>query len=896
MNEQIQKIKEQIKNEKSPVKKAELLLELGKRVRFYSPEEAKRCAIQALAIAKEKQDSRIMGLTQNFLGEVLWREGKIDEALECAKKALNIAETIKDIEIQSVAHSLLGLVQEQKGELDLAIQHYEKGLELVLATDDEIRLAAIYNNLGNAYWDKGDLTKALEYHEKSLAIKEKLKDTQAISISLNNLGLLYEDLGDLEKAIEFFYRALVEKEKCNDRVGISSCYNNLGEIYLKRGRFDKAIQLFKQAIKAAEMANAIPRKAEACGNLGNAYFLSGDYIRSMNYYIEDMNLALKIDDKFELSEIYWRMGELLLTTNEELEAFEFLQKSVALSSEIGAKKNEASAYRVLGKYYARRNDLVSAKSYFERGIELLSGIGKCYEIAKIYFDYGSYLAKTGIRDTALRYLREASTIFRRLEIISESETVERLLFRLEAEKDRRIALIKSLSNLTSQLLTVAELASNCLSRLQEALLFDAGIFFVFESRPFVLGDITEEEALVECEPSELEITPQKVKLPLRLAGRDLGLIYLRWKNQPPYSFDTALFETISNLLSLALEHSRVRTGLPSKPVHHPSRPETIVKPKPLLPGIIGESPKMLEIFDTLTRVAPTKACVLITGESGTGKELIAKTIHNQSPRAKKPFVAINCAAIPESLLESELFGIEKGTATGVRERIGKFEQANEGTIFLDEVGDMSLALQAKLLRFLQEKKFERVGSRKTVEVDVRIIAATNKDLKQGVLQGKFREDLFYRLNVINIQLPPLRERKEDIPQLANYFVRKFCEETDRKVNGITPEAMEILLAYSWPGNVRELENTIERAVILTKKEYITPADLSISVEFVPEKTNQELITKKPLSEVRASSEKDFILQLLARYNWNVTRAVQASGISRSQFYRLLAKYNIKRTE
>lgn len=890
MNEEINKLEEQIKKEKSPIKKADLLIDLASYMyeHFCNLAEAERHAIQALAIAKENQDARITGTAQNLLGIIYWREGKIEAALECADKTIKISEFVKNKPMEAHAHGLLGLIQEQKGELDQAIFHYERSVALYLELGNERLLAANYNNLGNAFWDKGDLEKALEYHQKSLAIKEKLRDSQAISISLNNLGLLYEDLGDLEKAIECFYRALVEKEKSNDRIGISSCYNNIGEIYQKRGRWEKAVQLFEQAIKAAEIANSAPKKAEAYGNLGNTYFLSGDHIRAMNYYIEDMNLSLEIDDKFELSEVYWRMGELLLATKEEPQAFDFIQKSAALSLEIGAKKNEASAQRILGKYYIKQNDLTNAKASFEKGIKILEEMGRCFELGKIYFDYGSYLVEAGSRDTALRYLREASTIFRKLEIVSESDAVERILFRLEAEKDRRVALIKSLSALTSHLLSVAELGPKSLTLLQEALVFDTGTFFVFETKPFVLGNITKEEAMAICKRGEMELTPLTVNLPLRLAGRELGVIHLAWENPPPFSLDSALFETISNILSLALEHTRARIGL------KPELPKIVVeKPVYHFEGIIGKSPKMLEVFDTVSKVAPTKACVLILGESGTGKELIAKTIHNQSPRAKKPFVTINCAAIPETLLESELFGVEKGTATGVSERRGKFEQANGGSIFLDEIGDMSLSLQAKLLRVLQEKNFERLGGRKTIEVDVRIIAATNKNLEQAISQGNFREDLFYRLNVINVHLPQLRERKDDISILANHFVQKFNEELDRTIKGISPEAMELLLLHSWPGNVRELENTIERAAILAKQEYVTPADLP---PVLHTKNIEKLPESKSLLGAQATLEKDFILQLLVRFNWNVSRTVKASGISRSQFYRLLAKYQIRRTE
>jgi len=946
MNDQATKrianLKEQIKKEKSPIKKAELLLDLADYIQNHSSnlselKDAKSYCLSALKIAKEKKNSALIGEATSILGIIYWREGSYACAQECANKTMKIAELIKDKELAARANGLLGLISEQKGELDSAINYYEQCLVLYSELGNAPLLAAHYNNLGNVFWDKGDLERALECHEKSLAIKEKMRErllratcglpqaaeldpttiSRSISISLNNLGLLYEDLGDLEKAIECFYRSLVEKEKINDKVGISACYNNIGEIYLKRGRLEKAIQLFEQAVKTAEDAGSKSRKAEACGNLGNAYFLTGDYIRSMNFYIEDMNLAQEIDDKFELSEVYWRMAELLLETKDEDEAFNFLQKSIALSSEFGAKKNQGCAYRILGKYYLKQGDLPNAKQAFERGIELLEGMGKCYELGKIYFDYGLGLARLGgIRDTALRFLREAGNIFRRLEIINESEAVEKVLYQLEENKDRSVALIKSLSSLTAYGLTLPELATKTLALLQEALLFDAGAFWAFNNKPYILGNITEEE-LLEADSAKvrlgrikakLTITPTEVILPLRLAGHDLGVLYLRWQKSSPLpdSDLSGLFESISNIISLALEHIRVRSGLTLSPI----RVEATAMPPQLLEvdsaksglreTIIGESPKMLAVFETISRVAPTKACVLILGESGTGKELVAKTIHNLSQRAQKPFITINCAAIPENLLESELFGIEKGTATGVRERIGKLEQAHEGTVFLDEIGDMSLSLQAKLLRVLQEKRFERVGGRKTIEVDIRIIAATNKDLEQAIHSGSFREDLFYRLNVINIHLPPLRERKEDIPKLTEHFIQKFSQETQRPIKGITPEAMTMLLNYSWPGNVRELQNTIERAVILAKNEYITPADLPPALDGITPQTSGDSVPtttwKTTITKTRTALEKDFILKLLAHYNWNVTRAVKASGISRSQFYRLMSKYQIQRSK
>ncbi|RKX98455.1 MAG: sigma-54-dependent Fis family transcriptional regulator, partial [Spirochaetes bacterium] len=243
-------------------------------------------------------------------------------------------------------------------------------------------------------------------------------------------------------------------------------------------------------------------------------------------------------------------------------------------------------------------------------------------------------------------------------------------------------------------------------------------------------------------------------------------------------------------------------------------------------NIIGKSPAMKKVFETIELVAPSKANVLIYGESGTGKEMIADAIHHNSPRRDKPYIKVHCAAIPETLLESELFGHEKGAFTGaVARKRGRFELANHGTIFLDEIGELSLQMQVKLLRVIQEREFVRVGGEESIKVDVRIISATNKDLKEAVKNGTFREDLYYRLNVVSIYVPPLRERKDDIPLLVHKFIEEFSKENNKQIDGITNGALQALISYDWPGNVRELRNVIESIVVLTKNKIITEEDI-----------------------------------------------------------------------
>jgi len=304
-------------------------------------------------------------------------------------------------------------------------------------------------------------------------------------------------------------------------------------------------------------------------------------------------------------------------------------------------------------------------------------------------------------------------------------------------------------------------------------------------------------------------------------------------------------------------------------------------------NVIGRTPQMLQVYKTIAKVANTKSTVLLYGERGTGKELIARSIHYNSSRNGRPFIPVDCGSLIETLMESELFGHVRGAFTGAfSSKKGLIEEADGGTLFLDEVSNLSLSTQAKLLRFLQEHEIKRVGGLESIKVDVRIIAATNQPIEPLVKSGKFREDLFDRLNVVSITLPPLRERKEDIPLLANYFLQKFSEENGKKISHISPEAIEILTQYSWPGNVRELEHTIERAVIFSRNPIILPEDLP--KKLLEETKGVEIEAGEkflPLREI----EKRYVLKVLKETGGNKKRASEILGIDRTTLYRILEK-------
>lgn len=348
-----------------------------------------------------------------------------------------------------------------------------------------------------------------------------------------------------------------------------------------------------------------------------------------------------------------------------------------------------------------------------------------------------------------------------------------------------------------------------------------------------------------------------------------------------YSYLTKPFEHQDLLLQIqkAVENRRLTSEI--------ERLKSLLGERFSFASVVTRSERMQKVLETISRIAPTESTVLLLGESGTGKDLIAKVIHLASERKDKPFVAINCAALPEALLESNLFGHEKGAFSGaVRTARGLFLQANEGTIFLDEIGDMPLSIQAKVLRVLQDKQFYPVGSEKLVGADVRIIVATNKNLEEQVKQGLFREDLYYRVHVIPIHLPPLRDRKEDIPLLVDHFLNKFREKVKKEIKGFSPQAMQKLMLHDWPGNVRELENIIEYAAAMTDTELINE-DLIFQTKVIPAVTYI-----KPLKEAKDIFERGYLIYLLETCKGKVSEAAKMAGKYRADFYLLLKKHEL----
>ncbi len=375
-------------------------------------------------------------------------------------------------------------------------------------------------------------------------------------------------------------------------------------------------------------------------------------------------------------------------------------------------------------------------------------------------------------------------------------------------------------------------------------------------------------------------------VPLEVFDRILGVIYLDASN-PEAHFDEnhlQLLTAIGSIAAAALDNARRMESLEQE---NRRLQDEIGQDH----NMVGDSPRIRDVYQFIARVAPRDITVLISGESGTGKELVARAIHRTSSRANKPCVAINCAALAENLLESELFGHEKGAFTGaIAQKKGKLEIAEGGTVFLDEIGELAPLLQAKLLRVLQEREFERVGGTRTIKLDVRLVTATNRDLEEEVKRGRFREDLFYRLNVVSLRMPPLRERREDIPLLASYFAAKFSQRSNRPVLGVSPQARACLTNYDWPGNVRELENAIERAVVLGSSDVILPEDLP---ENVLERAESAGASMTAFHDSLREAKKQLILNAFEQAQGSYTEAAHLLGLHPNYLHRLIRNLNMK---
>lgn len=912
-----------------PEEYASVLSELGQqKITCCEYNQAISCLEKVIKILHHKEPSKETGKCLYRLASVYWALGDLSKALHHLSESLVVYQKSGNTKEVAGCYIAEGILLRTKGLPEEALAASQKAIALMENISDPNRLSTLYTNLGCLLIDLNSWDKALEYLNKSQEIKEQLFDQQGLAHSHNNIGLIFLKKGLFDRSSEQFILALHLFQRIRDRSGAALIYQNLADLNRCKEEYDKALHYLDKAMKMAKQIGGESRLANCLLLLGRIHLEQFKLNQAGESLNQAMELFIKGENQMGKTEAHLGLTELYILAGDLEQAAEHSRNVRSYTDASGNKWFEGLLDRISAELLKCKGDSDGCLKLLLHAAATFKSMGARYELGRTYLKLGRFKLETGRLNEARAFLNEALSIFEKTKIEGGRKEAMTLLeqtkgaSQLEKERIRTFYRLADILNSvwdTDELLTKAlELVIELMNAERGAITlysekdkyFEVKVSFGLEPETSkdavtisrrVLSDVIEKDAPLIVDDAVNDPLFAKNKsvvmynilsilcVPLKTMDRLIGTVYLDHRSLPAVfsSEDVDFLKAFASLIATAIEKSEL----------YVKAHEEIFQLKEALhqyyeyPGIVGKSSKMQEIFNLVEKVANSKTSVLVLGESGTGKELIAHLIHERSQRIKGPFVRVNCAALAESILESELFGIEEKAATGVAFRKGKFEQADGGTIFLDEIGDMSLSVQAKVLRVLQEKEFERVGGQKSIKVDIRIVSATNQDLQKKVEQGTFRLDLFYRLNTIIVNIPPLRERKEDIPLLADYFAQRASEENNKPKVKLTKRIIAALQDGNWENNVRELKNLIERATLLSEKGEF-PRRLVEEFRKEPENADSERPGK--LQDILNWVEKKRILQALERNRWNQVKAADELGLNETTLRRKMKKYKLRK--
>ena len=884
--DKLKTLRERVSSAATPAERVEATLLLAEQLWLSDPVAAKPLLEQVVAEADAAGRIKDKGRAAYMLGELLRRAGDLEGAGRYAEMVFKVAEAIGDRRIRAMGLNLVGCIHEQRGAHQSALECFEEYLEIARQTGMAQGERSALNQLACVHALQGDLEKALERYRQGLEANIKAGDAHGRAASLYNIGWTLAAMGRWTEATEYFHRAMALSEEHEFSDPLASTRMALGELSLKRSDYDDAALMFRAVVESErenQRSGAVYR--EALSNLGWTHFRKGDLAQAEEVLGEAARLGEAAKDRCVLASLCCRRAELALARGWLDAADDLLTQAMRYATDLNRPREQGEALRVQALLAAARGDSAQALVLFSRSETTLEPLGDTFELALARLQRGRELLAVNRSEEARAKLQTAAQTFRRLAVVAEAEEATRLLYRLEMSTDRNAALSEGLLSITALDLAPEQFIEQALSMMCDSLRFEQGAVLV-GGRPFALKGQPDLAELPRSHASPFQ-TDLALLLPVRRDRRLLGSVWLRRAQPSPTRVELGLLELVSRALAPSLarlvELVTIETG------RTPRIPGLRYR------GVVGRNREVLDVLGQIPRVAATTVPVLICGESGSGKELVARALHESGPRADHPFATVNCAAVPENLLEAEFFGVEKGAATGVVARPGKFELAHKGSIFLDEIGDMSPALQARFLRVLEDKVITRVGGAKETRVDVRVIAATNMELGLRERQGLFRRDLLYRLNTVQLVLPPLRRRKGDLPVLTEYFITRAAQEYNRPVRRASKEVLALFAGFSWPGNIRQLQHVVERAVILAAGDTLQVADLPPELRPrrpVPTSATAAL-TRPEQRKAADDNERATLLDALGQTKGNVSEAARLSGYSRAQFYRLLRKHHIK---
>ncbi|MDY0299780.1 MAG: sigma 54-interacting transcriptional regulator [Candidatus Cloacimonadaceae bacterium] len=876
------------------------------------------------------EDHSGLAAINNNLGVLYMFQGEWEKSESYFLKSLALEKEHYNLNGISVCFNNLGGLMDDKGDAARSIYYLEEALKIQRLLSEPYNITNIYNNIGVTMMDHGEFDRAEDALKKSLETSINFNFFRNIVASLNNLGALSFKKGDWKDSIAYYEKAIKLSEENSFGEGLLRSFNNLGEVYEKSSELNLAYDLYFKGLELLPSVSDEYIKAELYGNLGSVLTKLHKYKDAYPYLMESFDFFKALGARDKIIEGCQNQAYYFIMTHNAESADYYLNEAMKLATE---QQNE---FEIGWTFYLRalleRKNLENCKKNLEEAIKLFVAISSNYELSLANYELAGVLFDLQEWEPALQILKNNKKVIQNYGSIKLLEQNDILMQRISREFSSQMQEIKFEENLlnqfyeiTQKLNTITDLdliidqSLNSLIEISEAdggmlclhnstSLPDAWEFKIF--RNFSAEDKDYDLFMNLCAEVHQENKVQNYKqphfasaynnillIPLSIRNNNLGAVLLYCKSGSHYFSERIinLLNALSNQIIVIIENIR---GANLEKTHAIIREQ--LNEGNLYANIIGKSPEMLKIFEIVEKVKDTPTTVLLEGDSGTGKELIARALHYSSNRANKAFVAQYCGALPETLLESELFGHVKGSFTGAAyDKKGLFEIADGGTFFLDEISDISQSTQAKLLRFLQEGEIKRVGSTKTEKVNVRVVCATNVPLLEKVNRGDFRLDLYYRLNVIRIQVPPLKNRPGDTPLLAIHFLDKYNKRIGKNVLGFTEEAMKTLENYEFPGNVRQLENEIERAVTLAEDNtFIHSSDFSEEVFRFKEhnKTIDLLSRKKNLKDAVEELEREMILTCMVKYDWNQTQAAKDLGLSRQGLIKKLQRYNLFRDE
>jgi Nif-specific regulatory protein len=914
-------------------------------------EGARAFSERALQLLEGVEPNIVYGYIKNMLGCIEYNLGSWQKARDLLLEALQIGDKLGSEQLCKVATTNLGNTLWKLGDWNTALTYFKMNLELSEQQGDLWNLITAYNNIGIIEFGRGNFQTAAQYFERSVRLDEKIGALENEALARENLAEALEMLGRWTDALVQYNRCLSLQGFDETRASRTSVYIPLARLTNKKGDIAKALEYGQKALSAAERARDEDLVAEACYVLAQIEDERENYADAERHLARAMTIFEAHQTTQGLARAHTAAASLAFAQQRLDDAVHHAELGAQFAEQLNDRFNIAKNDWMWGKILSFKGNRDAANLKFELARVIFEELETPYELGRLLFDIGLLKEEP---DEATQTIRSAIRIFERLDATHDLERARGALFRIKPAgkaPDSGVVGLYEVVKIINSTLNLEEVLNRVLDLAIRRLRAERGMIILLDpitsalrtrivrnikegdteskrspqsivkevissGQSIMSADARADARFVESESVIAENILSIVCVPLIIRDRIAGAIYVDHR-QARHLFsqkDLSFLEAFSDQAAIAIENARLyeeleeaRTRLSLE--NESLRREVLIEKH--LDSIVGGSEAVAKIQFSIRKAASGHSTVLLRGESGTGKGLVARIIHNISPRRSGPFIKFNCAAMPETLAESELFGHEKGAFTGAdRRKLGRFELANGGTIFLDEIGKVTLAIQAKLLRVVEDKEFERVGGTQTIKTDVKIIAATNLDIEKAIEQGQFREDLYYRLNIIPLHLPPLRERKDDIPTLVEHFMKKICKDLGMETKRLEPGVLDLFLRYNWPGNIRELEATLHRAIVMSNDETVTRndffglfgdlgaivADSGASLP-VPTSLLNPMVAKMEITgdvydEVMSSVDRQLIERALETSGGRIREAARRLGLARNTLKAKIQKYNI----